>query len=419
MRTAIVAKSGAWVVLLSATSVFVLRGPWRALEDSGDFAATYSFARAWLKTQNPFDSDSARSMFVEGGGASILVPSPRHLPSVYLPTAFPVLAPFAILPWSVARVFFLVTGLACLAVATWALLDIAGTALGPIRRLVFVSCVLAFGPIHTSIAKGQATTLVFAAVALALVLLRRERALAAGFAVAVATALKPQLAAPILAYLLFRGGLRFWVAWGAALATLLVIALTWMGSVTDWFPQWLGNVRASSTAGAVNDSSPLNPLAYHLINLEPAISRHLPLGVSRAVVLLIVGAATIIAFAALKLGDRRADGSAVPLLVATSLVATYHRYYDGVLLLFVVIWCLSPETQLQRLSRWVFAGALGIMFVPGQAALHRVLGEKVGPTTLWRELAETHQMWAVFLIAAMLCLQVLSMLHPASAEGTE
>ena len=85
------------VLFIAAMLYFVVRGPWRAIHDSGDFLLVFTAARCWLHGANPY---APADLAVAAQAAGIQVTAAHFVtnPSVYLPPALALLSPLALLP---------------------------------------------------------------------------------------------------------------------------------------------------------------------------------------------------------------------------------------------------------------------------------------------------------------------------------
>ena len=58
----------AFALLLAAGAIFVVRGPYRALRDSEDFASPYSSAKCWVAGLNPYQQANIDREYRRAGG---------------------------------------------------------------------------------------------------------------------------------------------------------------------------------------------------------------------------------------------------------------------------------------------------------------------------------------------------------------
>ncbi len=415
----------ALVALLAAcAALFVYRGLYRAAQGGGsyDLVWMYSASRAWATGGNPYDIASADAAFVSGGGptsAERFRPLERAAGSsglIYPPTTFVVMAPVALLPWKAATLAWGAINVLAFAGSVWALLRIAGLRAGESRAMALCCACLAFGPVHTSVAFGQTAMLPVALILLAQVAASRRRDALAGALLAVACALKPQLAGLFVVLEAMRGR---WRVVGAAAATGAVIAGVGAGALwlrgIDWPAALRANVRAFAESG-VGSPTRENWLRFQMVNLQYPLHELIS---SRAVVAGLTWGAVGALLGALALATRperarraeRAPSPADNLLALTvvacaSLMAVYHRFYDAALLLPALGYVAAAWGRHAWARVLPFALLIGVFLLNGTAALHHLSQtggplERVAASVVWRTVLMPHQAWAILLLGAL------------------
>lgn len=411
-------------LLAVCAALFVYRGPYRAAQGGGsyDLVWMYSASRAWATGGNPYDIDSADAAFVSGGGPTTeqrFRPLERAAGAsglIYPPTTFVVMAPVGLLPWKAATLAWGAINVLAFGGAVWALLRIAGLRAGESRAIALCCACLAFGPVHTSIAFGQTAMLPVALVLLAQVAASRGRPALAGALLAVACALKPQLAGLFVVLEALRGRWRvvaFAAAAGAAIAGVGAGAL-WLRGI-DWPSALRANVQAFAQSGVGSPTSE-NWLRFQMVNLQYPLHE---LIASRAVVAGLTWGVVGALLGALALATRperagRAEGAAAPadnllaitVVACASLMAVYHRFYDAALLLPALAYVAVASGRDAWARVLPFALLIGVFLLNGTAALHH-LSQAGGPlesltgTALWRVVLMPHQAWAILLLGAL------------------
>lgn len=160
-------------MLALATTEFVLRGPVRALNTRLnwsyiDFTGPYSSTRAWLRGLNPFDHETKLAILQESGRKRIGITE-----TVYPPSAFPLFAPFAALPWHAAKLAWLSFSLILLLVSLGALVTWANLRSPATRLLGFLAFAIGFAPCHRGLYVGQPAIPTVALIILALCFIDR------------------------------------------------------------------------------------------------------------------------------------------------------------------------------------------------------------------------------------------------------
>ncbi len=394
------------VLLALAFGYFLYRGPIRAWGHTIDLNTFYAASRSWLDGSNPYDAANLEAIFRATGAA--VAPGL----SVNPPLTFVLLAPLSVLPWAAFEATWTILNVVGVIGSLWLAMSLAGLSIREPRGLLFLILAIALAPFHTSISQGQLTILVTVLVLGVLWGQVHRRPMLSGLCVALAIALKPQMAVLFLALLLFRGQWRS-VLWAvAALAVLTVVSVGRLAIAgVDWLPTLQHNLT-TLTQGGIND--PTGPTAYLMINLQVLLHLLIP---SQSTVIL--DAATVVAVAGvgalfLVAVRRRDDREAQLLLFAgfavLNLLVVYNRIYAATLLILPLAWAFSPGRPSRCLPEAAIVGvATSVFLVPGAAALGSVtlpaVLEPVATSSLWpylllHEIAALIVMLVALLVAA-------------------
>ena len=384
-------------LLLAAGGLyFVLRGPVRALAgmDGRDLTVFYTATRAWLAGRDPYDravlGDLARS-------AGISIEPSRSLNP---PLAFPLLAPWAALPWDLAWPAWVAIEVALVSACLAAALALARLRPAEPRGWLLLAFGLSLAPFHTAISEGQLSIAVAALVLAAVLALERDRPVPAGIAVALAVALKPQMGLLFIAVLAVRGERRALVAAGVALATIAAVgaARLWLAGI-DWSTTLVAALASSGFADPTNASTQrLNAQALFNV-LVPRASGLLVEGMTLGLGLAV---GLVVALALRGRRDHEATLLAWSAGAVMTLLIVYNRSYDAVLLLLPLAWVF---TRSRAPAPTIVVGAVvvacAVFFVPGAAAMADLrLPENlrwVGGTPWWG-LLRVHQVLALLVV---------------------
>lgn len=170
-------------------------------------------------------------------------------PSAQTPVLAFLVAPFTVLPvdWAYALWATLMA-----AAFIWAWWVAAGG--GRLSKAIQLAAPLSLLPMATAFYEGQAVLLVAALICLCWWLMRSQRALPAGLALALATALKPQDCLLLPVALLAAGRLRLVVSWAAGSAALFGLSLLVVGPAgLGAYLERLGTASGAPGAWLVND----------------------------------------------------------------------------------------------------------------------------------------------------------------------
>jgi hypothetical protein len=168
----------------------------------------------------------------------------------------------------------------------------------------------------------------------------------------------------------------------------------------------VGNLERLSTWRAQRASS-LNPERYSLVNLQYLLGS---LGLSAPWADLITYAAVSLAALAMialfRSPDSRSELLPLAIVATLTLLVTYHRYYDAVVLALPIAWAMAawrtPQRRLGVLSLVLCANFI----LPVQTALHDLEQRQIVPSALtdgviWKTVLMT-SVWALILLAAVL-----------------
>ena len=399
---------------------FAWRGPWRALAEHGvhwDGGLVYSLSRAWLLGINPYEAEGVGRAWLDGGGPPAATPQDRGAGILlYPPSTLAALAPLGALPWAVAGVAWSLINISLYGATLWAL-----ARLGRLRGewlLLFVAMGLWLAPATTSIKVGQTGLVVVACMALAAVGMERCRGVWAGVLMGIGSAIKPQLGLPFIVYHL--GRLR-WRAGGIAAAILIAVAaigvarLQMAGEAGPvWYASWQRNVHYFQLREDGNPRLENSTYRHHMLNL------HYPLHgftenreLVNALVLMLVSAASL-AYLVIDVRDKARRGGvwsagsvegggellSLSMTAVAGLLVVYHRFYDGVALLFPM--ALGAAGLMAGARRhWVTIAVCALYLVPGPVALVQLkaagrVPSWIGETWAWDRLIVAHQAWALF-----------------------
>ena len=188
--------------------------------------------------------------------------------SVYLPSALPLTAPVAVLPWRAANPLWCLLALAAFGASVWLILGQLDLRVG--AKWMIAGLAVLFSPTYVGLFDGNPSVLCISFVALAICLALNQRPWPSGVLLAIALCFKPQIAFCALCVFIFCG--RCWRPLMAAFAIACAAGIT--GAIvassfgTNW--QWLKleqrNVALSFAPGGTSDPSPSGPVAWQMLN---------------------------------------------------------------------------------------------------------------------------------------------------------
>lgn len=231
-----------------------------------DFKVLYYPARCLVQHHDPYRQDEVLHVYQTEAEHSPL-DSPKVFQIVsrylYLPSAFPITALFALLPWGPAHLIWLALTMGSLVFASLLIWDL-GADYAPVTSGLLV----AFFLINSGdvVALSNAAAIATSLCAIAIWCLVRNRWTWAGaLCLAVSVALKPQDAGLVWLYLLLSGPAyrKHAIRTLIALLAIGVPGLLWIGHIApNWIQEWHANVLALAAHGGLNDPGPASTGRY-------------------------------------------------------------------------------------------------------------------------------------------------------------
>ena len=416
-----------WALLAVAAGVFVLRGPlraWRYREAWVDFAVPYVEARCWLQGLNPYDEALHRAEWHRTGGYGLETLGGRGAAATpYFPAALPLIAPFALLPWSGAREAWI--AVSCVLLAALAVCAGRMRASATIDQQLLISALLLLAPpTHTLLWTGNLTLAsVAAGVAGHYWAEIRSRPVLAGFLIALSVAAKPQIGAWVLLFELLSRRWRPIASAVVCLASLTAVFAFWLlVHGADWLGAYLTMSHAYLGPGLATDFAGIDPRRFNLLNVQVIFAGFTGnrtaaglLGWLLVLALLAVWSRGF--FRARTAGERLL---AFGTLLTLSLLPVYHRIYDAIVLVIPAVWVLAPAPAAGRRLTAAVRVLLALFLLPTGSIL--VAAAVVGgiPPALadawwWNAFVMPHQNWVLLGLAAGLLLALTRLTRAAPA----
>jgi hypothetical protein len=403
-------------ILFLAGAEFLIRGPVRGLNPEmgwNDFTGPYVAARAWMQGSPPYQAANLVRIWTSLGGEPIGIPASTHDPfqvrPIYPPTTLALVAPFAILPWRLAMVAWMLAEIASVVVLAIMLASVLALP-STNWKLLFVAAVLALAPFHTGI--GRANPAVFSVTLAGLAgwaSLRRRSALA-GLLLAISLCLKPPLGgALLLYYLLIRRDKRLGAYCLATTAFVTVVALGWLGMHGNhWWTDLSANLRLLDVPGTTDDFTSANPLRFTMINLQVLLFAIFPsVRVAQVAAYALSGA-----LAAAFLFLARSRNATTELLEAStvavlSLLPIYHRSYEAAVLVLPLAWAFAKLHSEFAPAARISLALMAVFLVPGGALLQVLSSEGIIPRAIssqfwWDPIVMAHEIWALLGLSMVL-----------------
>lgn len=411
------------LLLLAFGVLFVVRGPVRGISGSADLTHLYAASALWLEGGNPYDGQQCIERMRQAG-----YPNPKIVQhgSYYPPPSLATLAPLGLMSWESARLAWLVLSLIAAGAMVWAAASWLQVK-DPAARWVTASLlVLAWGPVATTLSLGQLSLVAAASALVGLVLIDRGHAWLAGLLIGLGCLIKPQLGLGFLLLIAFR---RDWLALACGAGLVLLMTAVGVGrfmlTAPDWYQSLLANFSDDTTGGQAIDASMSGINRFHMIDIRPVFHLVLPGGLVSPAALLTVGLlASLALWRLLRVGLRREALLATAGVGLLMLMPTYHRYYDAVLLVPLLVLIVNTLMR-QRGDRLMIVIGLAVLplFFPLPALLAALDERGAIPSWLaaswaWRHVVMIHQPWCL-LIAAITLVWWAWLRSPACHAGDE
>ena len=169
----------------------------------------------------------------------------------------------------------------------------------------------------------------------------------------------------------------------------------------------MDNLALLSGPGGINDPGPLNDDRYSLVNLQYLLQSVGVGGLAADAITLVAVAIVALTLVSLVRG-RELDRELLVLsgVAVLTLLVTYHRYYDAVLLVLPIAWGLAMLRTRPVAAIVVLVLCANFLF-PFQTALHDLQQRGILPAwasdnPFWQTVLMTQHVWALVLLVGAL-----------------
>ncbi len=400
-----------------AIGCFVIRGPLKTAGNSHDFAAIYTSCRALLQGRDPYDHPELTRVWLDAGGPADRGPTKKLTPAVYTVSTFVMGWPLGALKWRWAQPAWFGLNLALMLLILEALRRLMRLCWRDNRMLLLVAFGVGSRAFASCIAVGQLSIIVTALGALAVLVASATDTWISGVCYGAAIAIKAPVGAAFAVPDLIARNRKPLIAAFLVVAVVTAVGIARLGNRRQAMSHWMENLKSGSAPGGVNDASPVNTTRNQLINLQYPLSTLFP-GVWMVRSLTWIAALGMMLPAIRSLRTKpRGPAILLPLAVIclVELTATYHRTYDGTLLVFPLAWALLPSTP-----RWqaVPAAVLLLIFLlPGASAS---VGDPKAQGLFFRLFFLPRDAWVVTLLGTWLAVcQYIDLRHSCAVAACE
>ena len=339
-------------LLLLGSVIFVLLGvivESSAVVTTVDYKVVYYSARCLIQHIDPYQENEVLRIYqAESADRPLESEKVRQIVSryMYLPTAFAVTVPFALLPWGPAHILWLTLTIGSVIVASFLIWNV-GADFAPIVSGILIGFFLANSEVLVVLCNPAGIAVSLCVVAVWCFI--RERFVPAGIlCLAVSLVVKPQDAGLVWLYFLLAGGVYRRRALQTLVATLALglPGILWVWSVApNWLQEWRSNILAFSVHGGINDPGPASTGGHGLgmlVNLQAVLSvfRDDPHFYNPVSYLICVP--LLLLWLIVTLRSRPTPAKAwigLAAIAALSMLPVYHHLYDSKILLLTVPAC--------------------------------------------------------------------------------
>ena len=337
-----------------------------------DFKGVYYGAQCLLQGRDPFAPGEVLRVYqAREGGRLLAYEEIRQILTrcVNLPTTFLVVAPFAAMPWEVAKSLWIILNIGCITIAGLLIWDIAART-APICSLSLVCFLL--GNCELIATLGSSAGVVVGLCIISVWCLFTGRLKLIGLAcLAISLGIKPHDGGIIWLYFLLAGATyrRFAIKALMVAVALTLVAAGWLTSVgPHWFTEFRSNLATMSMPGGLNDPGPGSitsrtpgliidlQAVVAIFKNDPRIYNAVSYGVCGALLF-----ALLLTTARSRTLTERVTWFGLAAAVPLTILICYHRPYDARLLLLSIPGCAML---------WAEGGVVGkIAFVINTAAI--------------------------------------------------
>ena len=339
-------------LLLLGSVIFVLLGvivESSAVVTTVDYKVVYYSARCLIQHIDPYQENEVLRIYqAESADRPLESEKVRQIVSryMYLPTAFAVTVPFALLPWGPAHILWLTLTIGSVIVASFLIWNV-GADFAPIVSGILIGFFLANSEVLVVLCNPAGIAVSLCVVAVWCFI--QERFVPAGIlCLAVSLVVKPQDAGLVWLYFLLAGGVYRRRALQTLVATLALglPGILWVWSVApNWLQEWRSNILAFSVHGGINDPGPASTGGHGLgmlVNLQAVLSvfRDDPHFYNPVSYLICVP--LLLLWLIVTLRSRPTPAKAwigLAAIAALSMLPVYHHLYDSKILLLTVPAC--------------------------------------------------------------------------------
>jgi hypothetical protein len=330
-----------------------------------DVQQLYLGSRVWMRGQNPYTTDALFSEMKRtnpDGVADLEGPCTEDCELYYPPSALPLMAIPALMPWKSFHFLYLAS---CVLVYLFVLYRLSLLIERPVHRWLFISLGLAFGPYHAGLNLNNISVLLIPLLLFSTLCFNSAWAFAL---IGVIACLKPPLALVLLFYFLLRKDKRVLTVSLPIILAVSGVSLLRLRS-TGWRPSYMARIHQYSSGGGTMGVAYHGILNYGFSNLQAlfyALFHSVRYAVVGNYVTLIV-LAVLFTWLVLKWPAQEMSLNVriltLSIVACLTLFQTSLQYYNYVFLLAAGVFALRHRTPAVRLG--LMAALCSFVLPPG------------------------------------------------------
>ena len=369
------------LVLTLAIADAIRQSHVKGIENPNDFVTLYAGAICMAQACNPYNVPDLDKVLVSARGSSIRQDWSDQLP-IYPPTTFVLLLPLSLLSYKSATVLWYSLSLTIYAVGLcW--LFLFSAALGGTRIIVRLGVVLLglhFPKMLQCLGFGNPSLIVTGLLLFCVFDDAESRKILRLICIAIACLLKPPLALPLAALVLFKDPKRTRDGWTAtALLSLIFLVLGLYTFLPPGMAHWWLDLRQNLALGERGGMSPsLRGLPSNtLLNIatlpgyfvtNPVSIRLISFAVVAMLAILYLNALSRLRKSAL--WETRGYLLAVATLAVVTLLPVYHRFCDIGILMLAVPWIVREFSQRPKWQALLSAPLFALLYFSWERRIH-------------------------------------------------
>ena len=353
----------------------------KGVQNPNDFVTLYAGSICMSHACNPYSVPDLENVLVKARGSSIRQDWSDQLP-VYPPSTLILLLPLSLLSYKSATVIWYSLSLSIYVFGLcWVFLF--SSAVGETRLIVRIAVVLLglhFPKMLQCLGFGNPSLIVTGLLLFCVFDGAESRRILRLICIAIACLLKPPLALPLAALVLFKDPKRTHDGWIAtALLTLMFLALCLYAFVPTGMAHWpldLSENLALGQRGGMNPSlrgTPSNTMLNFATLPGYFVRNPVSIRMISFAVVVILAILYLIALNRLRksaLWETQGYLLAVAALAALTLLPVYHRFCDIGVVLLVVPWVVQGFSQSARLQVFLSAPLLALLYFSWERRIH-------------------------------------------------